>query len=83
MPVKIKKVDGYQVSHGGKVSAKGTTKKKAQAQANLLRGIEHGFEPTGRPARYKKGKKKGKSNPNGDFLEYVNSRKNKTRKAKK
>lgn len=79
MPVRIKKIDGYRVSHGGKVSAKRTTKEKAQAQANLLRGIEHGFKPTGKPARYKKGK--GKSNPNGDFLEYVNSRKGKTRKA--
>jgi len=51
MPVKIKKVDGYQVSHGGKVSAKSTTKEKAQAQANLLRGISHGWEPTGKSAR--------------------------------
>ena len=47
-PVKIKKIDGYRVSHGGKVSAKRTTKKKAQKQANLLRGVEHGFQPTGR-----------------------------------
>lgn len=54
MPVRIKKVDGYRVTHGGKVSAKSTTKKKAQAQANLLRGIEHGFKPTGKPARKKK-----------------------------
>ena len=47
-PVKIKKVDGYQVSHSGKVSAKKTTKSKAEAQANLLRGIEHGWKPTGK-----------------------------------
>ena len=33
MPVKIKKIDGYRVTHGGKVSAKKTTKKKAEAQA--------------------------------------------------
>jgi len=58
MPVKIKKKDGYQVSHGGKVSAKGTTLQKAKAQANLLRGIEHGWEPTGKLAAYKKLKKK-------------------------
>jgi len=46
MPVKVKKIDGYRVSHGGKVSAKSTTKAKAQKQANLLRGIAHGWKPT-------------------------------------
>lgn len=56
MPVKIKKVDGYKVTHGGKTSAKKTTKAKAQAQANLLRGIAHGWKPTGAKARKKKGK---------------------------
>ena len=54
MPVRITKVDGYKVTHGGKVSAKKTTKAKAEAQANLLRGIEHGWKPTGKPARKKK-----------------------------
>lgn len=54
VPVKIRKVDGYRVTHGGKVSAKSTTKAKAQKQANLLRGIEHGWKPTGKPARKKK-----------------------------
>jgi len=53
MPVKIKKVDGYSVTHGGKVSAKGTTKKKAEAQANLLRGVTHGWKPTGRKKKKK------------------------------
>ena len=33
----------------GKVHAKGTTAARAQAQMNLLRGVEHGFKPTGRP----------------------------------
>ena len=48
MPVKIRrKASGkYQVSHGGKVSAKGTTKRKAEKQARLLRGLEHGWRPT-------------------------------------
>ena len=56
MPVKIKKIDGYRVTHGGKVSAKKTTRKKAEAQARLLRGIEHGnWRPTGARTR-KKGK---------------------------
>ncbi len=54
MPVKIRKVNGFRVSTPGGVKAKRTTKKKAQAQANLLRGIEHGFKPTGKPARKKK-----------------------------
>ena len=51
MPVKIKRVDGYRVAHGGKVSAKGTTKIKAKRQANLLRGVAHGWKPTGKKAR--------------------------------
>jgi len=51
MPVNIKKVDGYRVTHGGKVSAKKTTKKKAKRQANLLRAIAHGWKPTGKTAR--------------------------------
>lgn len=54
MPVKIRKVDGYRVTHGGKTSAKSTTKTKAQRQANLLRGVSHGWKPTGKPARKKK-----------------------------
>lgn len=56
-PVKIKRVDGYRVSTPGGVKAKSTTKRKAQAQANLLRGIEHGWKPTGKPARKPKKKK--------------------------
>ena len=54
MPVKIKKVDGYRVSTPHGVKAKHTTKAKAKAQANLLRGVEHGWRPTGKPARKKK-----------------------------
>jgi len=45
-PVKIAKVDGYRVTHGGKVSAKHTTLRKAKAQANLLKGVAHGWKPT-------------------------------------
>ena len=52
MPVKVKKVDGFQVSHGGKVSAKGTSKAKAEVQANLLRGVAHGWKPTGKKAKH-------------------------------
>jgi len=54
MPVKIKKVDGYQVKTPGGVKAKDTTKAKAQAQANLLRAVEHGWKPTGAKAKKKK-----------------------------
>ena len=47
MPVKVrkKKGDGYVVSTPSGTKAKGTTKKKAEAQARLLRGIEHGWKP--------------------------------------
>ncbi len=51
MPVTVKKTDGYRVSTPGGVKAKRTTKAKAQRQANLLRAVEHGWRPTGRPAR--------------------------------
>ena len=54
-PVKIKKVDGYRVSHGGKVSAKHTTKAKAEAQRRLLNAVEHtAWRPTGKPAKKKR-----------------------------
>ncbi len=58
MPVKTKKVKGgYRVTHGGKVSAKKTTKAKAKAQANLLRGVAHGWVPTGAKAKAKRKRK--------------------------
>ena len=57
MPVQVKKVNGYRVSTPGGVKAKHTTKKKAQRQANLLRGVEHGWKPTGQPARDVKARK--------------------------
>jgi hypothetical protein len=41
----------YRVTHGGKVSAKRTTKTKARRQANLLRGVAHDWHPTGEKAR--------------------------------
>ena len=62
MPVRITKTKKgrYSVRTPGGVKAKGTTKAKAQAQANLLRAVEHGsWRPTGKPARTtkKRGKK--------------------------
>jgi hypothetical protein len=58
MPGSIKKVDGYRVKWGGKTTAKRTSKKKAQAQLNLLRAVEHGWKPTGKKARKKKRRKR-------------------------
>jgi len=58
MPTRVRKVDGYRVTHGGKVSAKRTTKKKAEAQARLLQAVEHGFKPTGKPVHRLKTKRK-------------------------
>ena len=51
MPVKIRKVDGYRVTHGGKVSAKNTTQTKAKKQARLLNAVRHGWKPTGKPTK--------------------------------
>ena len=53
MPVRItKKNGGYSVKTPGGVKAKGTTKAKAEAQANLLRAVEHSsWRPTGKPAK--------------------------------
>lgn len=47
MPVKVKKTNGkYKVSTPSGVKAKGTTKKKAEAQKRLLNAVEHGWKPT-------------------------------------
>jgi hypothetical protein len=49
MPVTVtRRGRKYRVTHGGTVSAKGTTKAKATRQARLLRGLEHGWHPTRR-----------------------------------
>jgi len=45
MPGRVKKVDGFRTIWGGRVTAKNTTGTKAQAQLNLLRGVEHGWVP--------------------------------------
>ncbi len=54
MPVTTKKVNGFRNTTPGGVKAKSTTKAKAERQANLLRAVEHGWKPTGKPARKKK-----------------------------
>ena len=46
MPVKITKTNHkYRVSTPGGTKAKGTTKKKAEAQRRFLQGIEHSMVP--------------------------------------
>ena len=58
-PVKVRKVaksDGYRVTHGGQVSAKSTTKAKAEGQARLLRGIAHGMKPRAKKKTSSKGR---------------------------
>ena len=59
MPYKVKKVgEQYKVvnSETGAVKGTHTSKAGAERQVNLLRGVEHGWVPTGARAR-KKGKK--------------------------
>jgi hypothetical protein len=47
MPVSINKTKGgYRVSTPHGVKAKHTSKKKAEAQARLLRAVDHGWKPT-------------------------------------
>jgi hypothetical protein len=47
MPVSIAKTSSgkYSVRTPNQVHAKSTSKKKAEAQARLLRAIEHGWKP--------------------------------------
>ena len=59
MPVRITKTDGkYRVSTPGGTKAKGTTKEKAESQKRLLNAVEHGFKPTGKPARSRHNRRK-------------------------
>lgn len=53
MPYKTIIVKGgkYRVTSPHGTKAKGTTRAKARRQMNLLRGLEHGWKPTGRKAR--------------------------------
>ena len=56
MPVTKRKLPSgeVRVSTSGGVKAKATTPAKAERLTNLLRGIEHGWKPTGKPARRSK-----------------------------
>jgi hypothetical protein len=48
MPAKITKTKSgrYRVSTPNAVHARGTTKKKAEAQKRLLNAVDHGWKPT-------------------------------------
>jgi hypothetical protein len=56
MPVHLTKLKNgkYKVTTPNGTHAKGTTKKKAEAQRRLLNAIDHGWTPTGKKARGKK-----------------------------
>lgn len=47
MPTTMRKLKSgkYRVYNDGKVTAKATTKKNAEKQVRLLRGVEHGMKP--------------------------------------
>jgi hypothetical protein len=51
MPYTMKKVNGYQVRSPHGIKARNTTKKKAEAQLALLRGLKHGWKPTKKEKR--------------------------------
>lgn len=54
MPVTVRKLPGknkWRVYDKGKVTAEHTSKRKAMAQARLLRGVAHGWHPTGKRSK--------------------------------
>jgi len=53
MPVKLKKLKSgkVRVSTPGGVKNKGSTPANAERQKHLLNAVEHGWKPTGAPAR--------------------------------
>jgi hypothetical protein len=53
MPVSVRHLPtgGYRVRTPGGVKAYHTSKTNAQRQTRLLHGVEHGWKPTGAPAR--------------------------------
>lgn len=49
MPVQVSRTGrGYRVTDAGRITAKSTTRAKANRQARLLRAVAHGFRPTRR-----------------------------------
>lgn len=60
MPVTTRKLSTGKFSNStpGGIKAKGTTRKKAEAQKRLLNAIDHGFVPTGKKKGF--GSRRGK-----------------------
>ena len=58
MPVYRKSVGKgkVRVSTPGGVKAKATTPAKEKAQAKLLRAVDHGWKPTGKPSQTARGR---------------------------
>jgi len=56
MPAKVRKTKGgkYKVTTPNATHAKGTSKKKAEAQKQLLNAIDHGFVPDKKPKKKRK-----------------------------
>lgn len=56
MPVHITELGNgkFQVATPNGVHAKGTTLEKAEAQERLLNAVDHGWKPTGQPAKKKR-----------------------------
>ena len=54
MPVKLRKLSSgkVQVRTPSGIKAKATTLAKAKRQANLLRGVDRGWKPTGKRAKH-------------------------------
>jgi hypothetical protein len=53
MPVRLKKLKGgkVRVSTPGGVKSKGSTPANAARQKRLLNAVDHGWKPTGSPAK--------------------------------
>ena len=58
MPYKRKGKTVYKKVNGLKKKGKAKSVRKAKAYMNVLRGVEHGWKPTGKKARRKRKKKK-------------------------
>jgi len=55
MPYELKKTgEGFGVKGPSGMHSSNTSLQKAQAQMRLLRGIEHGWKPTGKKPRKKR-----------------------------
>lgn len=52
MPISVTKIDGkYRVKTPNQTHAYATTRRKAEAQARLIRAIDNGWKPTGKAAK--------------------------------